>query len=67
MKEDGELIQTMPKYEWEMAWRYHEALMTSMSAAILASKFADGEVDEADSEDEEDSGDENDEVEEYQR
>ena len=67
MKEDGELIQTMPKYKWEMAQRYHEVLMTSMSVAILASKFADGEVDEADSEDEEDSGDENDEVEEYQR
>ena len=41
MKEDDTLMQTMPKYEWEMAWRYHEALMTSMSAAILASKFAD--------------------------
>ena len=53
MKQDDKLMQTMPKYEWEMACRYHEVMMTSMSAAILASRFADGEVDEVDSEDDE--------------
>ena len=41
MNEDDKLMQAMPKYECEMAWKYYEALMTSMSAAILASKFAD--------------------------
>ena len=54
MKEDKALKQSMPKYEWEMAWRYHEALMTSMSAAILASEFAedaDRKKDEGHSED----------------
>mmetsp|Transcript_10104 Transcript_10104/g.18205 ORF Transcript_10104/g.18205 Transcript_10104/m.18205 type:complete len:532 (+) Transcript_10104:110-1705(+) len=60
MKEDNKLMQSMPKYEWEMAWRYHEALMTSMSAAILASRFADDEVGEAVSGDDEDSGDDSD-------
>ena len=38
-------MQTMPKYGLEMVWKYHEALMASISAAILASKFADVEVD----------------------
>jgi len=46
MKEDDELMQTIPRYEWDMAWRYHEALVTAMSAAILASDFAeDGDGD----------------------
>ena len=61
----------MPKYEWDVVWRYHKALVTSMSAAILASRFAGGEVDKVDSKDEGGSGDYSDddfgdyEVEEY--
>ena len=34
-KEDTELKASMPQYEWDMAWRYHEALMTSISAALI--------------------------------
>lgn len=37
MKNDNEMMKTMPKYEWEMAWTYHQALMTSISAALLSS------------------------------
>jgi hypothetical protein len=37
MKNDDKVMETMPKYEWEMAWTYHQALMTSISAALLAS------------------------------
>lgn len=55
MKKDGEVMETMPGYEWDMAWRYHEALMTSMSAAILASDFAGNADVDGDSEDEEES------------
>merc|ERR1711957_392775 len=54
MKGDTALQRTMPQYEWDMAWIYQGALMTSMSAAILASRFADdidSEKDERDSED----------------
>ena len=40
-----------------MAWKYHEALMTSIPATILSSKFADVKSGEVDSEDEEDGGD----------
>lgn len=75
MQEDEALQQSMPKYEWEMAWRYQEALMTSMSAAILASKFADNEnrqENEGDSEDDysdigssDDSDDDSDDDDEY--
>lgn len=36
MKNDKELMESMPKYEWDMAWRYHEALMTSISAAVVS-------------------------------
>eukprot|EP00970_Alexandrium_tamarense_P012817 scaffold3091_cov186-Alexandrium_tamarense.AAC.12 len=36
MKNDEKLMASMPNYEWEMSWRYHEALMTAISAAILA-------------------------------
>jgi hypothetical protein len=39
MKTDVELMKTMPSYEWEMAWTYHQALMTSISAAMLASGY----------------------------
>lgn len=31
MRSDEALRKTMPSYEWDMIWRYHEALMTSMS------------------------------------
>merc|ERR1711957_705652 len=54
MKGDTALQRTMPQDEWDMAGIYQEALMTSMSAAILASRFADdidSEKDERDSED----------------
>ena len=37
LKGDKELMNSMPKYEWDTAWRYHEALMTSLSAAVIAS------------------------------
>lgn len=35
LKGDTELKASMPQYEWDMAWRYHEALMTSISAALI--------------------------------
>ena len=41
MKEDKGLMETMPHYEWEMSWRYHGALMTAISAAILAANIDD--------------------------
>ena len=37
MKNDNKVMETMPKYEWEMAWTYHQALMASISEALLAS------------------------------
>ena len=37
LKGDKKLMNSMPKYEWDTAWRYHEALMTSLSAAVIAS------------------------------
>jgi len=71
LKEDTELMQTMPRHEWDMAWRYHEALMTSMSAAILASDIAldedgvddyhEGSGDDDSSDDDDESGDGDDE------
>lgn len=60
MKRDGKLRETMPRHEWDMIWRYHEALMTAMSSAVLASDFANPLDPEAKSEDEgskDDSGD----------
>ena len=56
LKNDQVLMETMPRYEWDMAWNYHQALMTSISAAMLASDLLPSEHD--DSEDE-DSGDGN--------
>lgn len=44
MKNDDKVMETMPKYEWEMAWTYHQALMTSISAALLASGLVDSGV-----------------------
>ena len=38
LKEDTELKDSMPQYEWDMAWRYHEALMTSISAALIVAE-----------------------------
>jgi hypothetical protein len=35
-KEDKELIASIPEYEWETTWRYHDALMTALSAAVIA-------------------------------
>ena len=40
MKNDGTLMESMPKHEWDTAWRYHEALMTAIGSGILASDFA---------------------------
>ena len=37
MKSDTKLMETIPKHEWDMAWNYQKALMTSISAALLAS------------------------------
>ena len=34
---DIQLMKSMPNYEWEMAWTYHQALMISISVALLAS------------------------------
>jgi hypothetical protein len=75
MKKDDKLMNTMPKYEWEMAWNYHQALMTSISAALLASGLVEDDTDElvqnenervidSDSDDEDDDNDEEDESEE---
>jgi len=50
MKTDEKVMETVPGHEWYMVWRYHEALMTSISAAILASGFG-GSLDEVGSED----------------
>jgi len=33
-KEDGELMKTMPSYEWDMAWTYQKALVTAMTTVI---------------------------------
>ena len=46
MKKDGILMNSMPKYEWEMVWTYHRALMTSISAALLASGLVEYDNDE---------------------
>jgi len=55
MKSDDKVMETMPKYEWEMAWTYHQALMTSISAALLASGLLDDGVrNPADSDDDSD-------------
>eukprot|EP00571_Detonula_confervacea_P014899 CAMPEP_0172306364 /NCGR_PEP_ID=MMETSP1058-20130122/7441_1 /TAXON_ID=83371 /ORGANISM="Detonula confervacea, Strain CCMP 353" /LENGTH=540 /DNA_ID=CAMNT_0013018219 /DNA_START=146 /DNA_END=1768 /DNA_ORIENTATION=- len=51
LKEDSKMMESMPKYEWDMAWTYHQAVMTSISAAMLASGL-DDEWDEEDGEDE---------------
>ena len=69
LKGDKELMNSMPKYEWDTAWRYHEALMTSLSAAVIASDdeedgsrdMASGDSEDYDSED--DSSDDDDESE----
>jgi hypothetical protein len=29
-------MKSMPNYEWEMAWTYHQALMILISVALLA-------------------------------
>lgn len=70
MKGDAKLMSTMPRYEWDAVWRYHEALMTAMSAAVLASDFSadvfhgksggDDDEDSEDDTDEEDSEDDSD-------
>ena len=46
MKKDDKLMTSMPKYEWEMAWTYHQALMTAISAALLASGLVEYDNDE---------------------
>lgn len=43
MKNDQALMKTMPRYEWDTAWNYHQALMTSISAAMLASDLLTSE------------------------
>ena len=53
MKNDQVLMETMPRYEWDMAWNYHQALMTSISAAMLASGLLPSENDDSEEEEEE--------------
>ena len=65
LKGYDKLMKTMPRYEWDMAWRYHGALMTAMSAAILESdnNVARNGINEAaddSEEEEEESGEEDD-------
>ncbi|KAL3781896.1 hypothetical protein HJC23_004081 [Cyclotella cryptica] len=71
-KDDKKLMEAIPKYEWEMSWRYHEALMTAISAAIVAADIGAPQAtepvkqeqpvkDSADDDDEEDSSDDDDE------
>lgn len=66
IKTNETIKEEMPSYEWEMIWRYQEALMTAISAAILASD-AEGTIYEnwegGDSDDSSDDGDEEVEVE----
>lgn len=50
VKNDDKVMETMPKYEWEMAWTYHQALMTSISAALLASDIVNPAGSDDDSE-----------------
>ena len=57
MKNDNEVMETMPKYEWEMAWTYHHALMTSISAALLASGLVSSDGRDPASSDDDDSED----------
>ena len=37
LKKDEGLMEKIPKHEWDTAWRYHDAMMISISAALLAS------------------------------
>ncbi len=55
MKNDQVLMETMPRYEWDMAWNYHQALMTSISAAMLASGLLPSENDYSEEEDDDDN------------
>ncbi len=57
MKNDSEVMESMPKYEWEMAWTYHQALMTSISAALLASDLVESDGRDPASSDDDDSED----------
>ncbi|KAL7547795.1 hypothetical protein ACHAWF_011067 [Thalassiosira exigua] len=41
MKENEGMREKVPKHQWDMAWRYHEALMVALSAAILGSETAE--------------------------
>mmetsp|Transcript_28118 Transcript_28118/g.59009 ORF Transcript_28118/g.59009 Transcript_28118/m.59009 type:complete len:584 (+) Transcript_28118:154-1905(+) len=60
IKTNETIKEEMPSYEWEMIWRYEEALMTAISAAILASD-AEGTIYENwDGGDSEDSSDDED-------
>ncbi len=65
----GELIKSMPRYEWDMVWTYQKALVTAMTTAIetveqmppeyrnYGSSSDDYSRDDYDSRDEYDSGD----------
>ena len=35
MKEDREMMQSMPRYEWDMAWGYYDTLVMSISLAVV--------------------------------
>ena len=35
LENDLELKQSMPSHEWDLAWLYHESLVTSISLAIV--------------------------------
>ena len=54
---DEELKASMPEYEWDTAWRYHQALMTSISSALIAYNVESWEDDSEDDSEDDDSED----------
>jgi hypothetical protein len=55
---DEELMKSMPRYEWERTWAYHEALLNAMSTAVRAVKVEDDSSDDdSDDKKEDDSSD----------
>ena len=66
IQKDTELMESMPRHEWDTIWTYHKSMMTSISAAVLASGLVnEGDdpldksatlVDDNEDEDDEDEG-----------
>ncbi|KAL7527019.1 hypothetical protein ACHAWF_002005, partial [Thalassiosira exigua] len=50
-KENEGLREKVPKHQWDMAWKYHEALMVALSSAILGSETAEEFYNQTDSDD----------------